>query len=105
MTLHEAIHGLLIVHNIGDHIYDVRERAFDKDYSKLDMPEDFVNACIDYNGSSWDHPLVLHYGDCIQALGDFLNDNPPKHWMELPGDTDREGDTRIVGEEGDESDT
>lgn len=54
MTLQEAIVYLLDEFHLEDKVYDVRDRA--------------MTSGDSFEGSSWDHPAVLKFGEAIKAL-------------------------------------
>lgn len=60
MTLKEAITTLINEFDIGSYVYDVRERATTEDR--------------DYTGSSWAHPDVVKFGDCIMRLKEEVDE-------------------------------
>jgi len=58
--LMEALRTINRLHNLGDAIYDVRERA---DY--MDRPS---------GESSWDHPDVKAYSDAVEVVDRYLKE-------------------------------
>ena len=70
MTKDEAIKHLLDTFNIEDRIYDVRERVTDMELDRIpeDLHEEVILWLKDWKASSWDHPMVLLYAECIQVL-------------------------------------
>lgn len=57
-----AIREVNELHNIGDAVYDVHERAFDHE---------------PFDGSSWDHPRVLRYNAACDVIAKALKESQP----------------------------
>ncbi len=56
-----AIRVLLNVYHLEDMIYDVREN--------LELPSDF-------EGSTWEHPKVVRFGELVQVLKAAVEPTP-----------------------------
>ena len=61
MTLREAL-AVLEAENVGDFIYDIRDRAAEGDQ--------------DYSGERWEHPRVLAWAEACKTIGAWLKENP-----------------------------
>jgi len=67
MTPKEAINHLLNTFCIEDAIYQVRDEAREGDYDeKLNINSEELNV------SSWDHPAVNLYSDCLDVLKEHM---------------------------------
>jgi len=64
--LRQALEDLVNKFSIGDFVYNIRSR-----YSEGEEPEDIKWFKDNPDKSSWDHPAVVRYSECVEIIERF----------------------------------
>lgn len=69
-----AAYQLVYIHNLGDYVYNVRERAGDDAH---------------FEGNSWEHPLVKCFSNAVETLREFADRGPQPAPVPVAGTLER----------------